>query len=71
MVTSAILGSQSQVSVHVTGSTDVTMEIAFGEVEWIRLKGSTLEQYLQVTFWKRLPQRLNSLYCVSIRVVFV
>ena len=54
-VANAILDSKSQISILVTGSTNVAMEIAFGEVETIRLEASDLEQYLKVTLSRNGP----------------
>ena len=47
-VPSTVLNSQSQVTIVVTGSTNIVMDVAFGEVDAVQIKGSGLEGYLQV-----------------------
>ena len=47
-VPSTVLNSQSQVTIVVTGSTNIVMDVAFGEVDAVQVKGSGLEGYLQV-----------------------
>ena len=47
-VPSTVLNSQSQVTIVVTGSTNIVMDVAFGEVDTVQIKGSGLEEYLQV-----------------------
>ena len=47
-VPSTVLNSQSQVTIVVTGSTNIVMDVAFGEVDAVQIKGSGLEEYLQV-----------------------
>ena len=53
MATNTVLGSESEISVIVTGSTNVAVEIEFGEVESIRLEGLDLDQHLQVKCFAR------------------
>ena len=43
-----VLNSQSQVTIVVTGSTNIVMDVAFGEIDAVQIKGSGLEEYLQV-----------------------
>ena len=47
-VPTTVLNSQSQVTIIVTGSTNIVMDVAFGEVDAVQIQGAGLQGYLQV-----------------------